>query len=153
LVQTTGSFIAYDKRFRGIEFEFALDHSVPAVTSVTDHMTQVLMNLFINAADAMEEVPRDGRARIHVTTGRADDWIRLDVADTGHGMTPEVMTRAFEESFTTKPAGRGRGIGLFLCKTLIEQAGGRIELDSTPAAGTTVSVYLPLVQPEPQTDA
>jgi signal transduction histidine kinase len=59
-------------------------------------------------------------------------------------MTPEVMARAFEESFTTKPVGRGRGIGLFLCKTLVEQHGGRIELASVPGEGSTVSLFLPL---------
>jgi two-component system, NtrC family, sensor kinase len=148
LVQSTGSFIAFDKRFRGIEFEYRLDHDLPAVTAVADHMTQVFMNLLINAADAMEHVVAECRARIQVSTAVANGEIRLDVSDTGHGMTPEVMARAFEESFTTKPAGKGRGIGLFLCKTLVEQAGGRIELASTPGEGTTVSLFLPLAQRE-----
>jgi signal transduction histidine kinase len=144
LAQSTGSFISYDKRFRGIEFEYALDPELPAVTAVADHITQVLMNLLINAADAMESVPRDGQARIRVTTRRTGDTVRLEVADTGHGMAPEVLARAFEESFSTKPAGRGRGIGLYLCKTLIEQHHGRIELASRIGEGTTVSVFLPL---------
>jgi two-component system NtrC family sensor kinase len=146
LVHTTGSFVAFDKRFRGIELQFDLDHALPAVTFVADHMTQVLMNLFINAADAMEDVPRDGNARIRVATRLCDGCVRLDVTDTGHGMTTAVMARAFEESFSTKPPEKGRGIGLFLCKTLVEQAGGRIELESTPGAGTTVSLHLPVVQ-------
>jgi two-component system, NtrC family, sensor kinase len=148
LVQTTGSFISYDKRFRGIEFEYELDPELPAVTAVADHLTQVLMNLLINAADAMESVPRDGSARILVRSRRVGDDVQLDVVDTGHGMTPAVMARAFEESFSTKPAGRGRGIGLYLCKTLIEQCGGRIEIESEAGAGATVSVYLPLPAPE-----
>ena len=144
LVSSTCSFISYDKRFRGIEFEQDLDHGLPAIRTVADHMTQVLMNLLINAADAMEKMPKDGSARIRVATGRVGREVRLAVVDTGHGMTPEVMARAFEESFTTKPAGRGRGIGLFLCKALVEKAGGRIELASTPGAGTTVLLHLPL---------
>ena len=144
LVQSTCSFISFDRRFRGIEFEYALDHALPAVTVVADHVTQILMNLLINAADAMEETPKDGQARIRVSTQLADGEIRLAVADTGHGMTAAVMARAFEESFSTKPAGRGRGIGLFLCKSLVEQAGGSIELASTPGAGTTVNLRLPL---------
>ena len=147
LVQSTGSFIAFDKRFRGIEFEYQLDHGMPAITVVADHLTQVLMNLLINAADAMAAVPRDGQARIRVTTRVVGDDIGLSVTDTGHGMTPEVMARAFEESFTTKPVGQGRGIGLFLCKTLVEQSGGRIDLASTEGAGTTVSLYLPIGGP------
>jgi signal transduction histidine kinase len=144
LVQSTCSFIRYDKRFQGIEFDFSLDHELPAVTVVADHVTQILMNLLINAADAMEQTPKDGRARIRVSTSALGSEVLLAVADTGHGMTPEVMARAFEESFTTKPVGRGRGIGLFLCKTLVEQQGGRIELASVPGAGSTISLFLPL---------
>jgi signal transduction histidine kinase len=144
LAQSTCSFIAFDKRFRGIEFDLELDRGLPAVMGVTDHLTQVLMNLLINAADALEDVPKDGAARIRVTTARIGNELRLEVADTGHGMAPEVLARAFEESFSTKPSGRGRGIGLYLCKTLIEKQGGRIELASIPADGTTASLYLPM---------
>lgn len=144
LTQSTCNFIRYDKRFQGIEFDYALDHELPAVTAVVDHITQVLMNLLINAADAMEKTPKDGRARIRVSTAVVGTEVLVTVADTGHGMTPEVMARAFEESFSTKPAGRGRGIGLFLCKTLIEQQRGRIELASQPEVGTTVRLFLPL---------
>jgi signal transduction histidine kinase len=144
LVRSTCSFISYDKRFRGIEFEYGLDHDLPALLGVADHLTQVLMNLLINAADAMEEVSKDGSARIRVASFVIADTVCLAVADTGHGMTEEVRARAFDESFTTKPAGKGRGIGLFLCKTLIEQAGGQIQVQSTPGAGTTMILHLPL---------
>jgi len=149
LAQTTGSFIRFDQRFRGIEFEFALDPELPALTGVADHVTQVLMNLLINAADALEHTPRGGQARIRVSTRRVGGGVQLEVTDTGHGMSPEVMARAFDEAFSTKPAGKGRGIGLFLCKTLIEQSGGQIELASTVGAGTTVSLRLPLACPAP----
>ena len=111
---------------------------------VTDHLTQVLMNLLINAADALEGVPKNGAARIHVATARVGNEVRLEVTDTGHGMSPEVLARAFEESFSTKPSGRGRGIGLFLCKTLIEQQEGRIQLASKQGEGTTARLYLPM---------
>jgi signal transduction histidine kinase len=144
LARSTGSFIGYDKRFSGIRFDYELDHALPAITAVADHITQVLMNLLINAADAMEETPKDGSARIRVKTFVRGAKTVLTIADTGHGMSPEVMARAFEESFSTKPVGRGRGIGLFLCKTLIGQSGGRIEIDSTAGAGTEVRVFLPV---------
>ncbi len=58
-----------------------------------------------------------------------------------------MLAQAFDESFTTKPAGKGRGIGLFVCKTLIEDAGGRIALASAPDEGTTVTLHLPLRPP------
>jgi signal transduction histidine kinase len=141
LIQSTCSFIRFDKRFHDIAFEQSLDRSLPAVMAVADHLTQVLMNLLINAADAMD---RTVNPRISIATSLSGNEIKLVVADNGCGMTPEVLAKAFEESFTTKPAGRGRGIGLFLCKTLIEKAGGRIVLASTINGGTTASLYLPL---------
>jgi signal transduction histidine kinase len=143
LAQSTGGFIAFDKRFRGIEIEYRLDHDLPAVIAVTDHITQVLMNLLINAADAMEEIVEPRPARIVIATHVRDAEVCLDVTDTGHGMTPGVLSVAFDEGFTTKPAGRGRGIGLFLSKTLMTQANGRIEATSIPDVGTTMTLVLP----------
>jgi signal transduction histidine kinase len=145
LAKSTGGFIGYDKRFRGIEFVYALEHELPAVHLVADHMTQVLMNLLINAADAMEDREACASApRITITTAMVGERVLLAVSDTGHGMTAEVRARAFEESFSTKPAGRGRGLGLFLCKTLVEQAGGQIAIDSAPGFGTTIRLSLPI---------
>ena len=148
LVLSTCSFVRFDKRFRGIEFEQTLDHELPAVTAVADHLTQILMNLLINAADATEQIG-EGRS-IRVTTRVAGQWVELAVADNGRGMTPDVLAKAFDESFTTKPAGRGRGIGLFVCKGLIEKAGGRIKLVSAAGEGTTATVRFPLA-PAPAT--
>jgi two-component system NtrC family sensor kinase len=141
LVQTTCSFIRYDKRFCHIEIMPDLDFDLPAVRAVADHLTQVLMNLLINAADATQEVT-GRKPMIRVATRRADDEIMISVSDNGQGMDSTVLAHAFEQSFTTKPAGKGRGIGLYLCKTLIEEIGGRIDLESTVGAGTTVQVRL-----------
>ena len=143
LIRSTSAFIRYDRRFRGIEFEEDLDHDLPAVTAVGDHLTQVLMNLLINAADAMEGLPAE-RRRIRIASRVAGDEVHLTVTDQGQGMTPEVLARAFDESFTTKPVGKGRGIGLFICKSLIEQGRGRITFESQLGAGTTAHVFLPL---------
>ncbi len=148
LIQSTCSFICFDKRFRGIQFEQDLDREIPAVMLVADHITQILMNLLINAADAMDHADGAGRPRIHISTRLVGSDLHLVVADTGRGMSPEVLAKAFEESFTTKPAGSGRGIGLFLCKTLIEAMGGRIELASKQGVGTTATLFLPCVLPD-----
>jgi signal transduction histidine kinase len=78
-----------------------------------------------------------------IATHVRDAEVCLDVTDTGHGMTPGVLSVAFDEGFTTKPAGRGRGIGLFLSKTLMTQANGRIEATSIPDVGTTMTLVLP----------
>lgn len=146
LIQTTCGFIRYDKRFRGIEFDLDLDRDLPAVTAIADHITQILMNLLINAADAMNQPADAARSRIRVATRLEGADIHLAIADTGHGMSPAVLAKAFQESFTTKPAGKGRGIGLFLCKMLIEQAGGSIGLVSAPGSGTVAHLYLPLAE-------
>ena len=143
LLRTTCSFLRYDKRFRNIDLVIEAQTDLPAVRAVADHLTQVVMNLVINAADAMEGVS-DRKPTIRVTACRAGDHIALAVADNGQGMRPETLTHAFEQSFTTKPAGKGRGIGLYLCKLLIEEMGGRIEIESTVGAGSVAKIELRL---------
>jgi signal transduction histidine kinase len=149
LVQSTSGFVSYDKRFRGTEIDLDLDRNVPPVTAVADYVTQILMNLLLNAADAMEHIGEPGKRRIGISTRIAGDGVAVSVRDCGRGMSPEVLAKAFEESFTTKPAGKGRGIGLFVCKNLVEQAGGRIALESVPNEGTTATLFIPL-RPSPK---
>ena len=148
LIQSTCGFMGYDNRIRGVEFDFDLGHDVPAITAVADHITQVLTNLLINAADAMDQGTEPGRRRIRIGTITVADGVQVSVTDNGCGMSPEVLAKAFDESFTTKAAGGGRGIGLFVCKSLIEEGGGRIVLHSSPGEGTTVDLFLPLRPPE-----
>jgi signal transduction histidine kinase len=141
LAQATCSFIRYDRRFRGIDIVLELDRSIPAVRAVSDHLTQILMNLLINASDAMEGVV-ERKPAIQVSTRERDGEVVLSVADNGQGMDAAVLARAFEQSFTTKPSGLGRGIGLYLCKALVEETNGRIELESTPGTGTVVRIRM-----------
>lgn len=143
LVSSTCNFIRFDKRFRRIEFHQVLDSQLPAVTAVADHVTQVLINLLVNAADALESVA-DRPPTIVLTTGRDHDFAVVEVADNGVGMDADTAARAFDEYFTTKGPGRGSGLGLFLCKSLLDANGGNITLTSTPGDGTRVVVRLPL---------
>ena len=143
LVQAICSFIRFDRRFRNVDLVMDLDHELPAVCAVADHLTQILMNLLINAADALEGVAADDRQTVRVSTRRVSGEVIVSVSDNGHGMDTTVLAQAFDESFTTKPEGKGRGIGLYLCKTLIEATGGRIALESVQGTGTTAQVYLP----------
>lgn len=142
LVERTCNFLGYDKRFAGIDVVLDLDRNLPAVRSVADHLTQVLMNLMINAADALEST-HGGARRIRVATRAEAAGAVLTVSDNGHGMDAALLSRVFDESFTTKPLDKGRGLGLFLCKNLIKQNGGRIELESVLHAGTTARIVLP----------
>jgi signal transduction histidine kinase/ActR/RegA family two-component response regulator len=113
-------------------------------------MENAILNLAVNARDAM-----DGRGELTIRTaemkmgphalprGEAGDYVVLSVADTGEGMTPEVIERVFEPFFTTKPAGKGTGLGLSQIFGLVGQMDGDVTIQSAPGKGTTVNLYLP----------
>jgi signal transduction histidine kinase len=115
----------------------------PEVLASESRLGQVFVNLLLNAAQAM--VPGSPEANeIRVSVGRAEDGrARVEIADTGCGMPPEVRARAFEPFFTTRPAGGGAGLGLSICQSAVQALGGTIELDSEPGRGTRVRVTLP----------
>jgi len=142
VVESTCALARYDARLRKLQLELALDRRIPAVYAVGDHITQVLMNLLMNAADAIAEAGVAGRIRI--ATQRSGGGVLLSVADNGAGMDEHTRVRAFEEFFTTKPKGKGCGIGLALSRRLLREAGGDIELESRPGAGTVAAVRLRL---------
>jgi PAS domain S-box-containing protein len=123
-------------------------------------LEQVLVNLVINARDAM---PGGGEIQIETTTaviahGEAADlgltsgsWVVLKVRDTGIGMTAETKARIFEPFFTTKERGKGTGLGLATVYGIVQQAGGRVAVDTELGAGTKFSIYLPAA-PSPHED-
>ncbi|MFC3472200.1 CHASE domain-containing protein [Massilia oculi] len=118
-----------------------------------NQLEHVLLNLVINARDAMEGNGRIALrlANLTVAPGASQlegepapgDYVVITVADDGHGMPPEVMEHAFEPFFTTKPEGKGTGLGLSMAHGFVRQSGGQIRLESAPGAGTTVTIYLP----------
>lgn len=144
LVRSTCSFVSYDRRFRGIELETDLDRDLPAVYGVADHLAQVLMNIMINAADALESRPEDRPGSIRVVTRAGANEVSVEVTDNGKGMDEQTLARAFDEYFTTKSPERGTGLGLALSRELVSDAGGSITLDSTVGEGTRVRIALPL---------
>ncbi|HZN24081.1 MAG TPA: HAMP domain-containing sensor histidine kinase [Burkholderiales bacterium] len=145
LVRNTCAFITYDRRFRELELTMDLDPQLPAVTAVADHLTQVLMNLLINAADATREVP--GRnPTLRVETRALNGGVLVTLIDNGCGMSRATLARAFEQGFTTKPQGNGSGLGLFMCRSLVSAEGGTIDLQSEPDRGTRASIFLPSPQ-------
>ncbi|HTO72305.1 MAG TPA: PAS domain S-box protein [Gemmatimonadales bacterium] len=132
-----------------------LERSGVWVLADPGHLEQVVMNLAVNSRDAM---PRGGTLTIRTGHTRtligADSQasVLLTVEDTGIGMGPEVQARAFEPFFTTKELGRGTGLGLATVYGIVQQAGGSIELESSPGHGTTVRVRLPATRPEDSSD-
>ncbi|MEO8635255.1 MAG: PAS domain S-box protein [Gemmatimonadales bacterium] len=135
-----------------VRLELALAPRVWAVVLDPSLFEQVIVNLTINARDAMpdggtitistENVVIDQPRSETPELGRGA-YVTLVVRDTGTGMSPEVMTRIFEPFFTTKSVGQGTGLGLAMCYGAVKQAGGFIYVDSEVGAGTTFRVYLP----------
>lgn len=143
LIRSTCNFISFDKRFRGIALKQDLAEGLPALLVVSDHVVQVLMNLLINAADALEG--REGMSpSILVETRLEGSAVVLSVIDNGPGIASENLDRIFETHFTTKPPGRGSGLGLSLCRSLVQQDGGEIHVETALGQGTTVRVILPV---------
>ena len=141
LVRTTAGLMGYDKRMNRVNLRLDLDSQLPAIYGVADQLTQVIMNLLINAADALS-FKVVGEREIILHTGFSADNVSLSVTDNGGGMDQETLNRAFEAFFTTKS--KGNGLGLSLCYSIINGHGGTIEIDSTPDQGTTVRLSLPL---------
>ncbi|MEM7450143.1 MAG: ATP-binding protein [Pseudomonadota bacterium] len=110
----------------------------------TLQIEQVLLNLALNARDAMTET---GGTLTISTAGVADrEVVEITVSDTGSGMSPEIRARAFEPFFTTKPQGSGTGLGLATVYGIVTQSGGTIELESAPGQGSTFRITLPRVE-------
>lgn len=115
-----------------------LDPALPPVLASPEQIGEVLLNLVINARDAMEQ-----GGTLTVRTRPADNQVHLEVADTGDGIPPEVMERIFEPFFTTKGE-RGTGLGLSICYSIIQDHHGTISIDSQPGQGATFTIKLPL---------
>jgi len=141
LVRTTAGLMSYDKRMQGVNLILHLDSQLPAIYGVADQLTQVIMNLLINAADALVSTV-DRAQEIVIQSEVIDGDVYLLVTDSGCGMDRDTLNRAFEAFFTTKS--RGTGLGLSLCYSIITGHGGTIEIDSTPDQGTRVQATLPL---------
>jgi signal transduction histidine kinase len=145
LVECTLPLIALEARFRAVEISTELAPGLPAVCVAEDDFMQLLMHLLVNAVEAFEGVSRQ-RPRIRVATRSEGGGAVLEVADNGRGMDAATAARAFEPLFTTKPAGRGNGLGLDACRRIAARHGGRISLESRPGEGTSVRCAFPPVR-------
>ena len=115
---------------------------VPAVRANASRLEQVFVNMLFNAAQAIADGdPREHEIRVTVRTG--NNAVTISIADTGPGIAPELHERIFEPFFSTKAVGVGTGLGLAVCRSIVEQFGGRIEVDASAARGAALTVTLP----------
>jgi CheY-like chemotaxis protein len=137
-----------------IETRFQLH--TPPVLADANQLEMAILNLAVNARDAMEEGGDIVIATRQSSVGSGDDrltpgdYLCISVADNGSGMDEETLRRAAEPFFTTKGVGRGTGLGLSMVHGLAEQSGGRFILKSRLGEGTTAELWLPVVQPQPE---
>lgn len=132
-------FIGFEAARRAVNIEPRLDFRLPVLLIDGNQLKQVLINIIMNALQAME--PAGGRLLVETAT-HARGEVVIRISDTGPGIAPESLERIFQPYFTTKIAGEGTGLGLFVCKSLVEKLGGRIEVESTVGVGTTFRVIL-----------
>jgi PAS domain S-box-containing protein len=137
LIESTGSLLRRDPSLSEVTLEVK-GESRP-VQGDAEQLRVMFQNLIINAAQAM-----GGRGAIHVDLACAPSTCEIAIRDHGPGMPPDVLAKAFDAFFTTKH--RGTGLGLAIARRVVEAHGGRIDIDSRPGNGTTVSVTLPASQ-------
>ncbi len=133
----------------GIQIRSELDDGLPDLLLDEGRLDQIIYNLAFNALQAMKNGGVLTVATAIVPGGRGGDraaggYVRITVADTGAGITPEQLGKVFDPFFTTKPSGEGTGLGLTIVKSVVEEYGGRISLTSRPGEGTTAEVLFPI---------
>jgi CheY-like chemotaxis protein len=139
-----------------IELQIVAGKEVGRVKADSGYVGQVLMNLAVNARDSM---PNGGKLIVETSNVTLDenyahahagvnpgDYVMLAVSDTGCGMTDEVLAHLFEAFFTTKPKGKGTGLGLATCQTIVKQCGGHIDVYSKLGKGTIFKIYFPRIE-------
>ncbi|MDT7543381.1 MAG: two-component system, NtrC family, sensor kinase [Acidobacteriota bacterium] len=132
---------SFDKDFKRLSITTDFDPHVPRVSADADQLQQVFLNLLLNARDAM---PEGGELKVSTRHDARAAEIICEIADTGTGIAPEHLAHVFDPFYTTKPAGRGTGLGLAVCYGIITAHVGRIELASNDSRGTRVIVALPM---------
>lgn len=143
LVDTTCRLIQYDNRWASIELQVVLDPELPPVYAIKDYMIQILINLFSNAAYAVEQV-KDRKSVVQASTFHDAENVYINIEDNGCGIKQENLPRIFDNFFTDKDQGKGTGIGLALCKSLIDSHQGTIQIQSKEGVATEVCISLPI---------
>lgn len=133
------SLVGAQPKFKNVELIVECPEDLPLVRANPDQLLQVVVNLLLNAADAVE-----GNGRIEVTASQQVDGVVIEVADTGPGIPPHVADKIFEPFFTTKAPGQGTGLGLAICEQIVEGFEGRLNVEnSDDSSGARFVVFVP----------
>ena len=131
-----------DRRRITVEEHFG---ELPLVAGSPAQLNQVFLNLLVNAMHAIESTHRED-GRITITTEARNGEIVVEVADNGCGIPDEVLPQVFDPFFTTKDVGDGTGLGLSITHSMVQDHGGRLEVESDLGAGTRFRVFLPVIR-------
>jgi signal transduction histidine kinase len=142
LADETLKFVAHQPMFRQIELQNCIPPDLPSITADSNQLSQILMNLLLNAAQATAP---GGRITILADKAKFAELIELRVRDTGCGIPADILPHVFEPFFTTK-RGKGTGLGLSISQAYVRSHGGDIQVESIPEYGTTVRVTMPVRQ-------
>ena len=121
--------------------ELSIEDDLPPARADENQLVQVFLNLFINAEQAFED-PEAETNLVRVSASREDELLLIEVSDNGPGIPADVLPYIFNPFFTTKKRGEGSGLGLSICRELIEQFGGKISVETREGEGTTFSIKL-----------
>jgi signal transduction histidine kinase len=145
ILEKTLELLAPQLAMQHVRVETRVAAALPAVRIDPGHLQQILTNLVVNAGDAMEG---GGDLRVSCAPGESGEDVVLSVSDTGSGIPEHVLPHIFDPFFTTKRVGKGTGLGLSIVHGLLNEVGGRIDVETGPG-GTTFTVHLPRRKPEP----
>ncbi len=144
IVRRAVDMVRYDKRSKGSEIRYELAEHVPAVEAIEDELTQVCINLALNAFDAMAANPPDRPRKLTIRSVASGSLVGVAFEDTGPGVPPEVRPKLFQPFFTTKEAGRGSGLGLSVSYRILEEHEGTLRLDEDAGPGARFVFELPI---------
>jgi len=145
-IHDTAALVVHQASMREVELCIDVFPGLPRVTLADEQLSQVLLNLILNASDAVQG--RTG-ARIAVLARAEECGVRIEVEDNGAGVAPEAAEHLFEPFFTTKEVGKGTGLGLSVCQSLVSAAGGTLSVDAEFTGGARFSVQLPAADDAP----
>jgi PAS domain S-box-containing protein len=143
LIESTLELQSYELKINNIKVEKNFGTGIPLIIGDYNQLQQVILNIVVNAQQAITETKL--RGRIIITTFAENGHVKISIADSGPGITSETMSKIFDPFFTTKQVGKGSGLGLSVCHGFVTEHGGKLYAESIPGKGATFFIELPIM--------